>query len=266
MTAIELRNISFGYGEKLLLSDFSLAVEAKEFFGVIGPNGSGKTTLLRLMAGLLIPRTGEIHVKDRPLVGFTRRELARVVGFMPQESHFAFDFTVYEVVMMGRNPFLGRFERPGSKDHDRTRAALEFTDAWNLRAKGINQLSGGEKQRVVLARTLAQEPEILLLDEPASQLDIAHQLQMLTILKRLNRQGVTIVLLSHDLNLASIACSRILMLSNGRPVACDRPERVLVPDLIEQVYGVKPIVQKHPETGTPQVVLPARDLGGDAIA
>jgi iron complex transport system ATP-binding protein len=257
MRAIELRDVSFSYGEEPFLSGFSLAVETKEFFGVIGPNGSGKTTLLRLMAGLLIPSAGEIRAKDRSVVGFTRRELARVVGFMPQESHFAFDFSVYEVVMMGRNPFLGRFERPGKPDAERAQAALEFTDAWGLRDKGINQLSGGEKQRVVLARTLAQEPEILLLDEPASQLDIAHQLQMLAILKRLNQQGITIVLLSHDLNLASIACSRILMLDRGRPAACDRPEKVLVPDLIERVYGVRPILERHPQTGTPQIVLPA---------
>jgi len=257
MPAIELRDVAYGYRSEKLLSGFSLSVNEGEFFGVIGPNGSGKTTILRLMAGLLTPQSGEIRVKDRPLVDFTRRELARVIGFMPQESHFAFDFTVYEVVMMGRNPFLGRFERPGKQDQERTRAALEFTDVWDFRDKGVNQLSGGEKQRVVLARTLAQEPEILLLDEPASQLDLAHQLQMLAILRRLNEQKITIVLLSHDLNLASIACSRILMLDHGKPAACDRPEKVLVPELIEQVYGVRPILERHPETGTPQVILPA---------
>jgi iron complex transport system ATP-binding protein len=133
---------------------------------------------------------------------------------------------------------------------------MEFTDTLALRGKGINQISGGERQRVVLARVLAQEPEILLLDEPMSHLDIAHQVRILDILRRLNRQGRTIVLLAHDLNLAALACSRLLLLDSGRAAACAVPEQVLQADLIERVYGVRPILQRHPETGLPQLVLP----------
>jgi iron complex transport system ATP-binding protein len=257
MIAIEARDLAFSYGPAPLFSDFSLRIEKGELFGIIGPNGSGKTTLLRLFAALLQPTSGTILVNDRPVGGYRRRELARIIGFAPQESHFVLDFSCEEVVLMGRNPFLGRFQQPGAEDLARTQSAMEFADTWQLKDKGVNQISGGERQRVVLARALAQEPEILLLDEPTSHLDIAHQLQMLDILNRLNRKGITIVLNSHDLNLASMACSRILLLSEGKPVACDTPERVVQPDRIEQVYGVRPYVDRHPDTGRPQVVLPA---------
>lgn len=257
MSAIELRSVGFGYTADRLFADFSLAVAEREFFGVIGPNGSGKTTLLRLLARLLVPQAGQIEVCGIPLAGYAHRELARLIGFMPQENHFAFDFTVEEVVMMGRNPFLGRFQRPGRQDRDKVRAALQFTDTWSLREKGINEVSGGERQRVVLARTLTQEPRILLLDEPTSHLDIRHQLSILEILRKLNRQGITIVVNLHDLNLASLACSRLLLLDHGKPVACAAPESVLRADLIRQVYGVEPIVERHPATGRPQIMLPA---------
>lgn len=262
MSAIELRSIEFGYTRNRGLSpdfefsDFSLAIAEREFFGVIGPNGSGKTTLLRLLARLLTPQAGAIELDGRPLVAFAHRELARLIGFMPQENHFAFDFTVEEVVTMGRSPFLRRFQRPGRLDQEKVRAAMEFTDTWSLRAKGINEVSGGERQRVVLARTLTQEPRILLLDEPTSHLDIRHQLSILEILRKLNRQGITIVVNLHDLNLASLACSRLLLLDKGKPVACAAPESVLRADLIRQVYGIEPIVEQHPESGRPQILLP----------
>jgi len=254
--SIELRDMRFGYARKPLFADFSLAIRRQEFFGIVGPNGSGKTTLLRLMAGLLHPQSGLVMIQDRPLTDYSRRELARVVAFAPQENHFALDFSVEDVVLMGRNPFLHRFQQPGSHDIAQVRAALEFTDTVHLKDQNINRISGGERQRVVLARTLAQEPRILLLDEPTSHLDFAQQLRILEILRRLNRQGVTIVFLSHDLNLASVACSRVLLLDKGHPAACDTPDRVLVPDLVERVYGVRPLVNKHPETGAPQIVLP----------
>lgn len=257
MTAIEFKSVSFGYAAELLFRDFSLTVADGEFFGVIGPNGSGKTTLLRLIAALLLPAQGEVVIKGNALSRYSRRALARIIGFMPQENHFAFDFTVEEVVMMGRNPYLRRFQLPTKTDRERVRAAMEFTDTIALRDKGINQISGGERQRVVLARTLTQEPQILLLDEPASHLDIAHQRQLLSILTRLNQQGITIVFLAHDLNLAALACQRILLLDKGKPVACAAPREVITAGRIEQVYGVKPLIHPHPETGVPQILLPA---------
>jgi iron complex transport system ATP-binding protein len=255
-TAIELSGLSFGYTEKLLFEGFNLEVAAGEFLGVIGPNGAGKSTLLRLVAGLLRPASGSVRILERDLGGFGRREVARTLGVVLQENPFAFDYSVADVVMMGRNPYLGRFQSPGKHDREAVTAALEFVDALFLRGKRINSISAGERQRVVLARALVQEPEILILDEATSHLDIAHQQLIARILSVLNRQGRTVVLLSHDLNLAALYCSRILLLDRGKAVACDVPERVITAELIRSVYGVEPIITRHPESGRPQVMLP----------
>jgi cobalamin transport system ATP-binding protein len=254
--AIELKNISFSYEREPFLKDFSLAIEAGEFFGIIGPNGSGKTTILKLMAGFLKPQAGKILVMNQAINQIGRNELAKTIGFVPQENFFAFEFSVFDVVLWGRNPYLKRFESPKKSDMEKALAALTFADILPLKDKSINRISAGERQRVVLARALAQEPKILLLDEATSHLDITHQVEFLKILKRLNKDGMTIVFLSHDLNLASLVCSRILLLDKGQPVACDKPEKVLKPELIERVYKVKPYLQNHPETGLPQIILP----------
>jgi iron complex transport system ATP-binding protein len=255
--AIELAGVTFGYTEKLVFDGFSLDVASGDFLGVIGPNGAGKSTLLRLVAGLLRPAQGAIRIGERDLHSLGRREVAREVGVVLQENPFAFDYSVWDVVMMGRNPYLGRFQSPGKHDREAVNSALEFVDAAFLRDKRINSISAGERQRVVLARALAQEPGILMLDEATSHLDIAHQQLIAGILSELNRQGKTIAFLSHDLNLAALYCSRILLLDRGKTVACDVPERVITADLIRAVYGVEPIVTRHPESGRPQVMLPA---------
>jgi iron complex transport system ATP-binding protein len=256
-TAIELSGLSFGYGERLLFDGFDLEVGSGEFLGVIGPNGAGKSTLLRLVAGLLRPAQGAIRIMQKDLHTFSRRGVARTIGVVLQENPFAFDYTVRDVVMMGRNAYLGRFQNPGRRDREAVDAALEFVDAALLREKRINAISAGERQRVVLARALAQEPGILMLDEATSHLDIAHQQLIARILSDLNRKGKTIVFLSHDLNLAALYCSRILLLDRGRMVACDVPERVITAELIRSVYGIEPIVVRHPGSGRPQVMLPA---------
>jgi iron complex transport system ATP-binding protein len=261
VNAIELSSLAFGYGERLLFEGFDLDVAAGEFLGVIGPNGAGKSTLLRLVAGLLTPARGTIRILARDLGALGRREVARTLGVVLQENPFAFDYTVSDVVMMGRNPYLRRFQSPGKRDREVVNSALEFVDAFFLRDKRINAISAGERQRVVLARALAQEPAILMLDEATSHLDIAHQQMIARILSALNRQGRTVVFLSHDLNLAALYCSRILLLDRGKAVACDVPERVITAELIRSVYGVEPIVTRHPESGRPQVMMPMAATG-----
>lgn len=257
MNAIELRDVGFGYGTELLFDRFALAVAPGEFLGVIGPNGSGKSTLLRLMAGLLRPASGSVLVQGQDLVALARRAVARELAVVPQESHFAFDFRVEDVVMMGRNPFLGRWDRPSAADRAAVRRAMARVDVGNLAGKSVNEVSGGEKQRVVLARALAQEPGILLLDEPTAQLDIGHQHSFLRVLGELNREGRTIVFSTHDLNLAAANCSRLVLLDHGK-VAADGPaELVLEAGLVGRVYGVEPVITRHPATGRPQVLLPA---------
>jgi iron complex transport system ATP-binding protein len=259
--AIELSSLAFGYGERLLFEGFNLDVAAGEFLGVIGPNGAGKSTLLRLASGLLRPASGSVRILDRDLGTLDRRDVARTLSVVLQENPFAFDYTVSDVVMMGRNPYLGRFQSPGKHDREAVNSALEFVDAIFLRDKRINSISAGERQRVVLARALAQEPGILMLDEATSHLDIAHQQLIARILVQLNRQGKTVVFLSHDLNLAALYCSRILLLDRGKAVTCDTPERVITAELIRSVYGVEPIITRHPESGRPQVMLPTAATG-----
>ncbi|MBM3315538.1 ABC transporter ATP-binding protein [candidate division WOR-3 bacterium] len=257
MKAVELCGLGFGYAGVPLFAGFDLAVEPGEFLGVIGPNGAGKSTLLRLMAGILRPESGRAAVLGHDLGRTPRLQAARLVAVVPQESHFAFDYTVRDVVLMGRHPWLGRFESPGPADRRVVAAALDFCDVTALADKSINETSAGEKQRVLLARALAQEPEVLLLDEATSHLDIGHQYSIASLLGRLNRQGKTVVFLSHDLNLAALCCRRVLLLAQGRAVACDVPERVICRELIARVYGMEPLVTVHPETGRPQVLLPA---------
>lgn len=256
MNALELEHINFSYEEVRFIIDFSLALKVKEFFSIIGPNGSGKTTILKLMAGLKKPETGNILIFGQDIKKMSRIDLAKIIGFVPQENFFAFEFKVLDVVLWGRHPYLNRLEKAKKEDYDKAFQALEMADVLELKNKSINRISAGERQRVVLARALAQEPKILLLDEPTSHLDITHQVAFIRILKKLNSEGMTIVFSSHDLNLAGLISSRMLLLDKGKSVALDRPELVLKPELIEKVYKIKPYLQNHPETGLPQIILP----------
>jgi iron complex transport system ATP-binding protein len=258
ISALELKKINFSYEKKEFLKNFSLTIEAGEFFGIIGPNGSGKTTILKIMAGLLKPQNGEVLITGKDIIQIKRDDIAKTIGFVPQENFFAFEFSVLDVVLWGRNPYLKRFEGPKRIDFDKAIQALTLVDILPLKDKSINRISAGERQRVVLARALAQEPKILLLDEPTAHLDITHQVEFIKLLQAVRGlpQAKTIVFLSHDLNLASLVCSRILLLDNGKSVACDKPEIVLKSELIERVYKIKPYLQNHPETSTPQIILP----------
>ncbi|MGQ9677885.1 MAG: ABC transporter ATP-binding protein [bacterium] len=250
-----MEGVRFGYGAELIFNDFSLSTESGEFLGIIGPNGSGKSTLLRLLAKALKPRRGAIKIAGKELDLLSRREVAQMVALVPQESFFAFEWTVQEVVMMGRNPYLKLLDRPGLKDSTKITEAMVLTGVQMLAEKSINSISAGEKQRVLLARALAQETPILLLDEATSHLDLGHRWAILQILKSLNRQGKTILLVSHDLSEAAF-CSRVLLLAQGRALAFDVPEKVITPDLIRIAYGLEPVVTFHPITGKPQVLLP----------
>ncbi|MEO0068598.1 MAG: ABC transporter ATP-binding protein [candidate division WOR-3 bacterium] len=256
MKAIEIEEIRFGYRDRVLFDRFSLTIEQGEFFGVIGPNGSGKSTLLRLIAGILKPQGGRIKLLGKDLNRLSRRQIARVCALVPQESFFAFEWTVEEVVMMGRNPFLGTFAQPKALDWERVEEVMAQTGVIGLRDKSINSISTGEKQRVIVARALAQEPEVILLDEATSHLDLFHQLAIIRILLQLKNQGKTVVFVSHDLNEAAKYCSKILLLAQGRMLACDKPEGVITPDLIKEAYGVEPVITIHPVSGQPQVFLP----------
>ncbi len=256
MKTIAIEGISFGYSAELIFRDFSLVINPGEFLGIIGPNGSGKSTLLRLLAGILKPMRGLVKVGDSDIARFSRRQIAQMIALVPQESLFAFDWKVKDVVMMGRNPFLGLWGRPREQDWRVVERAMVLTDTIDLADKDINAISTGEKQRVVLARALAQEPEILLLDEATSHLDISHRVAILRILKMLNQEGKTIIFVSHDLNEAGAFCSRVALLRRGEMLACDYPEKVFRVELICAAYGLNPVITVHPVTGRPQILLP----------
>ena len=251
---IKLENVSFAYERENVLRDISLEVAENQMLGIIGPNSSGKSTLLRPMAGILRPTTGSVTVKGRDVSGISRRESARLVSFVPQETPSSFPFSVFEIVLMGRTPHLSALSFEREEDFRIGREALETTDAFELRERFLDELSGGERQLVIIARALAQASPVMLFDEPTTFLDVRHQVQILDIISRLNReQGRTVVVVSHDLNLASLYCERLVLLERGKIVCDGTPDEVLHSPVLEQTYGVEMTVREGP-TGRPFVI------------
>ena len=256
MPLVELEQIGFKYGEKRVLQDVTLAVQKREFFGILGPNGSGKSTLLNLIDGILSPCEGKIRIKGIAPGTMKRKTLARLVAVVPQNASWLFPLTVEEVVLMGRTPHIGRLAFESQRDMDVTRSAMRETDLLSLASRCVHTLSGGERQRVLIARALAQEPEIILLDEPTSSLDIAHQIRAFDLIRSLSgHKGITIVSVTHDMNLASLYCDRIALLQEGRIRALGSPREVLTESRIKEVYGVNVVVDHHPLNGLPRVSL-----------
>jgi iron complex transport system ATP-binding protein len=245
---------AFQQGDPVLYR-LDLSIDSGEIFGIIGPNGSGKTTLLRLIAGYLKPEGGAIWIKGEPQKSYARRRLARIVAFVPQESHVAFSFSVMEVVLQGRYPYLGRLGFESDEDLDVVRWAMEITDTFEFRDRVVGDLSGGERQRVVIARALAQEPEILLLDEPTSFLDIKHQVKIHELLRRLNReQGVTVISVLHDLTMASTYFDRLCLLHEAGVQRIGTPAEVIQYPLIREVYDTEVYIDINSVTGRPYII------------
>ena len=244
--------VSFAYrsGAPRVVDGVSLTVAPGELIGILGPNGSGKTTLLKMLSGTLAPTAGVIRFDGRPLDGWRRRDLARRIAMVPQETHAAFDFTVLDIVLMGRFPHLGTFALEGPSDLAIARQALAATGTSAFEDRPFATLSGGEKQRVVIAGALAQSPELLLLDEPTASLDLGHQFDVQLLLAGLNRErGVTMVLSTHDLNLAAALCRQLILLREGRVIAQGRTDEVLTPATVRALYGVEADIQRHPAAG-----------------
>ncbi len=242
-----------------MLEDVSIAVPSGSIVALLGPNGSGKTTLLRVMAGLLRPAAGEVRLEGRAVRGLSRRELARRVAVVPQETHSTFDFTVLDLVLMGRYPHLGPFELEGARDLDIARAALAATGTDGLEGRRFSTLSGGEKQRVVIASALAQAADTLLLDEPTASLDLGYQIEIAALIKRLNAdRGTTMVVSTHDLNFAAAVAHDVVLLGRGRVLAHGPVEHALTAANIRTLYGVQADVQYHAGAGHLTVVPIAR--------
>jgi iron complex transport system ATP-binding protein len=253
----QLRDVCFRYAQPWVLQGCSLDVSEGEILGVIGANGSGKTSLLKLMAGLLSPQEGRISLHGRDVTALPSEEMARLVALVPQESQVLFPFTVGELVLMGRVVHQKGWGWESGEDLRIVRQAMRIMEVDHLATRTFQALSGGERHRTVIARALAQQTPILLLDEPTAFLDLKHQIEIFGILKELNRERhVTVVLVSHDLNLASQHCDRLLLLHGGRPYRTGPPKEVLTVEHLRVAYGCDVLIDSHPMTGTPRITLP----------
>ncbi|MBW2149576.1 MAG: ABC transporter ATP-binding protein [Deltaproteobacteria bacterium] len=250
------RDIRFGYGRQEVLRGIHCTIEGGEFLGIIGPNGSGKTTFLKILNGELLPNRGEVLLDGESVPRMSRRQIAQKVAVVPQVKELAFRFTVLEMVMMGRSPHLGLLEFERRRDMETVQWAMEMTNISHLADRDLSELSGGEHQRVFIARALAQNPSMILMDEATAFLDIGHQANIMDLMQRLNNdQGMTIAVVTQDINLASAYCDRIVLFNAGRIHSIGTPGNVITKADIEKVYGLPVLVDTNPETGTPRVTL-----------
>ena len=243
-----------------MVDDVSVSLAEGTLTGILGPNGSGKTTLLRLLSGTRRPSSGRVRLGDRPLHELSRREVAQHIAVVPQETQLAFEYSAIEIVLMGRHPHLGLFTVEGPADLRIAREAMASTGTSALADRPFDQLSGGEKQRVVIAAALAQSARLLLLDEPTASLDLGYQLEVSALLKTLNGDhGVTMAISTHDLNLAASICRELILMRGGRVLAAGPTHDVLTPENVRRLYDVEADVHVHEETGHITVV-PVRRL------
>ena len=253
---IDVRSISFRYHQDWVLQDVSFRIQKGSFIGLIGPNGSGKTTLLKILYHHLSPQQGDILFDQVPLRKMSRPAIAKRIAMVAQETHILFPFTALEVVLMGRSPYLGHRLFESSKDLDIARKAMEWTETSSLSERAMDEVSGGERKRVFIARALAQEPELILLDEPTANLDIHHQRDFLDLILTLNKErGLTTVMASHDMNIAAEFCDQLILLCNGKIDRVGHPEEVITRENIERVYGCDIWVDRHPVSGAPRIHL-----------
>jgi len=253
---IAAQDVDFSYYNGLVLRDVTLSLATGAMVSLIGPNGSGKTTLLKILCGLLKPKRGRVLLSGQDIGRLSRREVAQEVALVPQELSVPFDFTVREMVMLGRTPYVRHLRGMTPQDHQTVDRMLTLTNTSALAQRPFNELSGGEQQRVIIAMALAQEPRVLLLDEPVVHLDVNHQIEILELIRRLNRQaGLTVLATMHDLNLASLYFDRLILLNEGRIVTSGAPGEVLREDTIRRVFRADVRIQPHPVRPRPQLVL-----------
>lgn len=255
---ISIRDIVAGYGEHIVLDGVSLDVGRGEFVGLIGPNGCGKTTLMRVTSGVLPQRSGQVLLEGRDVRQFKRQDLARQVAVLSQDLGADLSFTVREIALLGRAPHLSRVGMETRQDRNIAEEALVQADIWHLADQPVNRISGGERQRAFFAMCLAQQPRVLLLDEPMSHLDIGHQITMLQLIRGLTGSGgLTVLAVFHDLNLAAEYCDRLMVLHRGKVQALGPARDVVTPEMIRRVYDAEVDVELNRKSGNPYIVVTA---------
>jgi len=250
-----MQDVTLGYGRKLVVENITLKAEPSDIVGLVGPNGCGKSTIIKALSRVISPFSGKILLNGQNISRIPRRELACLLGVVPQVPLLPSNFTAFEIVLMGRNPHLGLFQYEGPKDLTIAWEAMEKTLTQHLAQRKISELSGGEIQCVVIARVFAQETEVILLDEPTANLDIGRQIEILDLIKGLCRKdGLTVLVSLHDLNLAAQYCDRLVLIDKGRIHAEGTPGEVINADNIRQVYGADSYIYAHPLSGLPAVL------------
>ncbi len=250
-----INNLTWGYNGKDILNSIDLKIEKGTFNGIVGPNGAGKTTLLKLLLKLLPCERGRIYIQTEDIVNFSRKELARKMSYVPQTPNMNLGFSVEQIVSMGRNPHLGVFEQESDSDRTIIRQVMEETQIYHLRENDISRISGGELQRVIIARALAQEPDILALDEPTSHLDINHQIRILSLIRSLStKKEITVIAILHDFNHALEYCDNLFLMNDGKIESYGNPEEVITPGVMKKIYDLEVKIEQNPFTGKPYMV------------
>ena len=249
-----IQHLGFSYRDTPVLKDLSFDIQKGDFFIIIGPNGSGKTTLLKNMSGMVKVQTGRVDILGCRIQDYKRKTLAKKMAYVPQTGPGDLPFKVAELVLMGRSPYLGMLGMEGEADLAIARQAMTFTGVDHLAGRRLSQLSGGEQQRVSIARAICQEPEIILLDEPTASLDLAHQVNVMDLMEALKKdKGITVIMVSHDINLAAMYGDRLLLLKEGQAVTLGRPGEVLTYPILEAAYGCKLLLDENPLGKTPRI-------------
>lgn len=252
---LNIHSLTIAYQERIVLDDLSLEVARGEILAVVGPNGVGKSTLVRALSGVLPPVSGQVNLENRDLTQLSPMQRARLMAVVPQARELPGAYTVYQTVLLGRTPYLSWLGHAGTGDHAAVRVALEQTRTLELAERPVGELSGGEQQLVLLARALAQDAPVLLLDEPTTHLDLAHQSNLLNLVRRLSKEkNLTVLMVLHDLNLASLYADRVALMVSGRIHAIGKPSEVLTTDNLSAVYQVAVNVIPHPDYGNPLIL------------
>ncbi|MBM7581613.1 iron complex transport system ATP-binding protein [Caldicoprobacter guelmensis] len=254
MEILKVEGLCFSYGQVEVLKGIDFTVNRNMVLGIIGANGSGKTTLLKNISGYLKPISGSVFILGKNIRDYDIKERARYIGYVPQDGVHDFEFTCYDIVMMGRMPYLRRFQSETKEDRNIVRECMEVTNTWHLKDRSIWHLSGGERQRVYIARALAQKPRILLMDEPISHLDIRYQLEILSLVRSLAFKGLLVIAVLHDINLASEFCDQVLIMKDGQMIACGSPAKVLTRENIMTAFSVDAKIVENPVSGRPYVI------------